>query len=363
MFKQTSVAFFALLSLSSAAAAQTAQAAAPQATGCARPGLVNSLPMEAVPGSDLLTVATTIDGSPEKLLIGIGDLSTQLWNAPAARLDLTILPRGRFMDAGGRFSEGAARIGKFALGSMETGGFDMPVRPDPDFAQAGFDGLLGTNMMQRYDIDLDFAHRQLNFFSPEQCQGAGVYWSPAAVAAVQMVTYSGLVYVPVTLDGHRIVALLDTGADRTILNPQVASRLFGLEAGSLQAVNVTNGGARIKAGMHTFSSLTLGGLTFDNPQIAIPFDIRSQNTHEFHASRVLRDTYNLSEFLPPMIIGMDVLKQSHLYISFQNQRIYVSAAGDGRVLDQPAPAGSHWFNVWRYGYDAYLPYIHKFFAL
>src|SRR6185437_8252703 len=189
------------------------------------------------------------------------------------------------------------------------------------------------------------------------------YWSPDAVASVPMVTYSGIVYVPVMLDGHRIVALLDTSADRTFLNPQVAERLFGLEAGALEATDVTDAGARIKAGMHRFSSLTFGGLTIADPQIAVPFDVLSQNTQEFHASKVLRNTYRLSEFLPPMIIGMDVLRQSHLYISFRNQRIYVSAAGDSRALQQAAPAKTIWFNVWRNGYDAYLPYIHKFFAL
>src|ERR1700743_669113 len=113
MFKQTSIAFIALLSLSSAATAQ--------ADSCARPDLISSVPLESIPGSDLLTVSTTIDGSPEKLLLGIGDLSPQLWNAQAAKLDLAILSRGRFMDAGGRFSEGAARIGTFDFGKLQTG--------------------------------------------------------------------------------------------------------------------------------------------------------------------------------------------------------------------------------------------------
>ncbi len=89
----------------------------------------------------------------------------------------------------------------------------------------------------------------------------------------------------------------------------------------------------------------------------------TQNTRKSHISRAIRNRYHLSEFLPPMIIGMDVLKQSHLYVSFRNQRIYVSPAGDGRALTQQAPSGTTWFNVWKYGYDAYLPYIHKFFEL
>ena len=357
MFKQTFVAIIALMGLNSAAAAQAANTNA-----CAPPQLVNSLPMEQTPGGDTMTVTTAIDGSPEKLLIGIGDLSTQLWNTPATKLDLPVREGRRTMDAGGRFSLDVARVGSFTLGSMQTGNFDVRVEQDPDFANAGSDGVLGTDMMQRYDIDLDFVHRQLNYFTPEQCKGAGIYWNPGAMTSVQMVTYAGVVYVPVTLDGHTIIALLDTSANRTFLNPQVAERLFGLEAASLEAGSVTDGGAVIKAGMHTFSSLTFGGLTVSNPQIAIPFDIVSQNTGEFHADRVLRDTYPLSQFLPPLILGMDVLKQSHLYVSFRNQRIYVSAAGDGPAL-KPAPIKTSWFNVWRYGYDTYFPYMHKFFAL
>ena len=202
-----------------------------------------------------------------------------------------------------------------------------------------------------------------DYFSPEQCQGGGVYWTPNAISSVAFVTYSGVAYVPVTLDGHTIIALLDTTVDRTFLNPQVAERVFGLKADALDAGNVIAGGARIKAGTHRFGSKRLGGLTFNNPQIAVPFNVMTQDTGEFHASRVLRNRYPLSELLPPMIIGMDVLQQSHLYISFRNQRIYVSPAGDGQVLKQQAPAGTSWFNVWKFGYDAYLPYIHKFFAL
>jgi beta-lactamase regulating signal transducer with metallopeptidase domain len=345
-------------------APDAAQAVAANASECAPPKLVNSLPMEQAPGSDVMTVTAAIDGNPERLLIGIGDLSTQLWNTPATKLDLPLRGRSHpVMDAGGRFSQDAARVGEFKLGSMETGTFDIQIMPDPGFANAGTDGILGTDMMQRYDIDLDFAHRQLNYFTPEQCNGAGVYWSPGTVTPVDMVTYSGVLYVPVTLDGHTIIALLDTSANRTFLNPQVAERLFGLKADSLEAGNVTDGGALIKAGMHTFSSLSFGGLTFNSPQIAVPFDVATEDTKEFHASRVIRDRYHLSDYLPPMIIGMDVLKQSHLYISFQDKRVYVSAAGDGQALKQPTPTSISWFNVWRYGYDAYLPYIHKFFGL
>jgi hypothetical protein len=333
------------------------------AADCASPKLINSLPMEKVPGSDLMTVTTTIEGSPEKLLVDIGTMSTQLWNTQAANLKLPVEEGRRSMDLGGRFSEDSARVASFMLGSMKTGYFHIQVYPDADFANPGTDGVLGTDMMQPNDIDLDFAHQRLNLFSPEECNEAGIYWAPSTITPMKMETYAGVVYVAVALDGHKIIALLDTGSDRTFLNPQTARELFSLKADSLKAGNVTAGGALIKAGMYAFSALEVGGLTFNNPQIAIPFDIMSQSTREFHASRILRDRFTLSEIQPDMVIGMDILKQTHLYISFRDERVYVSPAGQGVAL-KPEPIKSHWFNVWRYGYDTYLtPYRHKFVGL
>lgn len=259
------------------------------AADCAPPAFVNSLPMEKVPGGDLRTVAATIDSHPVKLVIATGALPTQLWTAIAKEFDYpSDLGRQRYMDLGGRYSEGGTIVGKFTLGSMWTGRNFIHVSPDPGTANIAADGLLGLDMMQRYDIDLDFAHQELNYFSPEQCKGAGVYWNPQTITSVQMENFAGLVYVPVTLDGHTIIALVDTSADRTYLNPQVASKYFGLSADSLEPGNVTDGGALIKAGLHKFGRLTFGGLDANNPQIAIPFDVDTQSTHEFHAVKVAR---------------------------------------------------------------------------
>jgi len=331
-----------------------------KAADCAPPTLLNSLPMEQMPDSDTMAVQATIEGHSAKLLIGIAD-GSQLWNTQAEKLGLAVREGRRMMDGGGRFSEDVARVGSLSLGSMETGNFVTQIGADPDFG--GSDGVLGTDMMMRYDIDLDFAHQRMNYFTAEQCEGAGVYWAPGKVTPVKMAAYADVVFVPVNLDGHTIIAALDTTADRTFLNPRLADKLFGLKPESLAPGSVRDSGALMKAGMRKFSSLSFGGLTFNNPEIAIPFDTLSQNTREFHARKTARDTYYLSEFLPDMIIGMDVLKQTHLYISFQDQRVYVSPAGDGQPL-AATPAKTSWFNVWRHGYDTYLyPGRRPFFSL
>lgn len=325
---------------------------------CTAPRLLNSLPMEPTPGGDTMTVTSSFDGKPQRLLVGISDTPTQLWQSRAAQLGLPVQMGRRTMDGGGRISEEVSRVQDFALGSMATSNFFIQVVPDPNFENAGSDGVLGTDMMMRYDIDLDFAHRQLNYFTPEQCQGAGVYWAPGHVASVQMKTYANVVYVPVTLDGHVLVAVLDTSASRTFLNPRTAGQLFGVKPDGLPAGTVTDGGTLIKAGVNRFSSLSFGGLTLNNPQLAIPFDILSQSYEDFHISRTARNTFYLSEILPDIVIGMDVLRQSHLYISFQSERVYVSPAGDGQPLKQQAPVNASRFNVWRYGYNSFYNFRH-----
>jgi Aspartyl protease len=324
---------------------------------CAPPKLLNSMAMEKVAGSDLMTVTATVDGKPERLLVGTGSMRTQLWNAQATTLRLPVQEAGEgYYDFGGRFSQDVARVQDFSMGQMNSGGFYIHVSPNPEFARTGTDGLLGTDMMQRYDIDLDFAHQRLNYFTPEQCQGAGVYWGPGTISAVKLVAYSGLIYVPVMLDGHVLTALLDTSADHTLLNPEIAARYFGLKPDGLEPQRISDGGAAIKTGTHTFSRLIMGGLTANNPRIAIPVDIMTQNTHEFHANRIYRDTYYLHEILPDMVIGMDILQHSHLYLSFQNQRLYIAAAGDGPAI-AAQPVQTSWLTVWRHGFDRRLPFV------
>ncbi len=332
-----------------------AQTPPPAKANCAPPELLSSQPMERVNGGNVMSVTATINGSPERLLVDIGRTATKLWETPADKLHLTH-EFGFSFDFAGRFSERSARVGQFTLGNLESGGFYISVAPNPTTADAPFDGILGNTIMWRRDVDLDFAHQKLNFFTTEKCEGAGIYWSPTTVTKVPIIAYTGMeydarsplprlgqTYVPAILDGKVIIALLDTVADRTMLNPDVAKKLFGLSPDSMEAGSVDDGGTLIKAGIHTFSSLSLGGLTANNPHIAIPFDAKTQSDHMVHLGKTSQSSFYLHEIIPDMVIGMDLLKYSHLYMSFKNDRIYISAAGDGAALSE-TPTKTTWFN-------------------
>ncbi len=197
------------------------------AADCVAPELLNSVPLTLAHDGGMPVVSASLDGKPVKLLIDTGSIVSQVSNVPAAALHLTSLatPRGQY-DISGRFSHEAARITDLTLGNMEATGFYLRLVPDPNFsAEPPFDGILATDMMSRYDIDLDFGHSRLNYFSPETCQGAGVYWAPKALAILPTPTLPGRAYVDVMLDGHKVSALIDTGLrtfdDKSGFGPQI----------------------------------------------------------------------------------------------------------------------------------------------
>ena len=334
-----------------------AQAAA--AAGCAPPKLVNSVPLEMVNGGPVMSVAATFNNTPLRMLIDIGRSPMRLWESAADKLHLA--NQGAFyFDFAGRFSQRSSRVEDVKLGSMEGGGFHVLITKDPNTAEAPFDGIIGNEIAIRYDVDLDFAHQKMNFFTPEKCEGAGIYWSPGTITSVPIVAFSGVAYgdrspvprldttyVPVTLDGHVFVALLDTSADRTFINPEVADKVFGLKPESLEATGVNDGGTLIKsAGLRTFAPDVWRRLTASNVRVAVPLDVKSENTRILsRQQRSPRDSFYLHEIMPDMVIGMDILRHAHLYVAFQSARVYVSAAGDGPALAAAAPTETTWFNV------------------
>ncbi len=324
---------------------------------CAAPQLVNSVKLEMVNGGPVMSVTATINDTPQRMLIDIGRMPVRLWERTAAKLHLTN-QGAQYFDFAGRYSQRSSRVGDIKLGSMEGGGFHVLVVQDPNTEAAPFDGIIGNDILFRYDVDLDFAHQKMNFYTPEQCEGAGIYWSPSTITSVPIVAFSGVAYgdrspvarlsttyVPVTLDGHVFVALLDTSADRTFMNPEVADKVFGLKPESLEATSVSDGGTLIKAGAHTFSRLTLGGLTAGNVRVAVPLDVKTESTNIFHGNKIAQDSFYLHEILPDMVIGMDILRHAHLYVGFQSARLYVAAAGDGPALAAATPTETTWFNV------------------
>jgi hypothetical protein len=137
-----------------------------------------------------------------------------------------------------------AHATSFTIGALRADSMDFVVTSgdEPfDKKQPDVAGILGPNLPQGYDTDLDFGAKKLNLISQNHCEGKVVYWPAQTVAVVPMrVSAEGNILIPVSLDGHPLTALLDTGSPDTILNLDVAEATFGLRPNTTELAAIGN---------------------------------------------------------------------------------------------------------------------------
>ncbi len=176
-------------------------------------------------------------------------------------------------------------------------------------------------------VDLDFTAGRMNFFMPDHCPGKVIYWPVDTVAAVPITLDATHIVVPVTVDGHAMRATIDTGASRTTMNLTYAQSFFGLSPGSPDMAEADfhpNGDKSLTVYRHTFSSLSFEGVTVKNPtMIIMPDRINSKQNITPTGSHISsRDIA-----LPQILIGLDILRKLHVYISYKEARALHHAAG------------------------------------
>lgn len=189
-------------------------------------------------------------------------------------------------------------------------------------------GILGIDLLGRFDVELDLAHGKVNLFSQDHCKGQVIYWThTAAVAAVAMKFRGQETFViPMQLDGQDLDAMVSTGP-LPLLNGRVAQRTFGLEFEFSSAP----GSALPK---HIFKTLSVDGLTITNPELSIYEDNSAPCNGGARMKAVPLRTEHNAEFetcfgLPDLTIGLPELKHLRVFIAFKERMLYATAADAG----------------------------------
>jgi hypothetical protein len=146
--------------------------------------------------------------------------------------------------------------------------------------------------------------------------------------------------VPVTLDGKDFLAVINTGAARSTMSANTAKFVFGITADSPGSVplGVVDHDPNHKVFGHVFGSLTFDGITVNNPHIAIMPDLlgsKDPDNDFTTGSRIQRVDDGLGS---EVTIGMDVLRRLHLYIAFDERKLYITAANAGAPIAPAADA-------------------------
>ena len=288
---------------------------------------VDMLPLE-----NRMEVPVSINGIPKLLLLDTGGVVSQLSPDTVRDPKLAFHETSvRIYDASGYYSHGNVVANSLTLGTLTAKSLHLMISPENLGVS---DGLLSSDLLVRYDVDVDFGAGKLSYFSPDHCPGKVVYWHPETVAEVPLTLREGSKFlVEVRLDGKPFHALVDTGATRSFISMPVARETFGLTQDSpgMTPAGDVNGDSRLSSYRYKFSSLTFEGVAVTNPAILLIPDRLAGSTIEagsYVASAGVK--------LPELVLGMDVMKHLHMYFAFNEKKLYVSAA----TAAPPQPASS-----------------------
>jgi predicted aspartyl protease len=166
------------------------------------------------------------------------------------------------------------------------------------------DGVLGTDVLGKFDIDLDLPNGRMSLYEKGICtpdwaaSDAEIKFGRSAV--------NDHLFFPVQLDRRKITATIDTGAQRTTLSVATA-RAMGITDAALthdppiQTRGIGSGA--LPSHIHQFESLTVGNIRLSNPEIVVT-DLRLRGID--------------------LILGMDFLRSRRLWLSYASFRVFLS---------------------------------------
>lgn len=285
------------------------------AEGC-HLGEYGTLPVEMV-GNQATTVVK-VNGADTRFVIDTGAFFNTMSAANAQSLGLKLEPTPfgfRIAGIGGMADAKQAHVKHFGvLGTT----FD-----NVDFIVGGTDignGILGANLLDLADLEIDLAHGKLTLFKAEHCNKAAMaYWVTDGkynVADIEPAENPSdrRTFLSVTVNGRKVRALLDTGASATLLSRDAAVRA-GIDL---------KGADALPAGRsYGFGAKTLKTWTVKVDSFVVGTETIQHSQMEVLDGSIGDDT--------DMLLGVDFLLAHHLFIANSQRKAYFTYNG-GRVF-------------------------------
>jgi predicted aspartyl protease len=198
-----------------------------------------------------------------------------------------------------------AAVSDVTFGGRHIPSMTLMVLPDGHLdPQLG--GTIGPDLLRQYGVEFDFAQKKLNLFSSKACEGDPVYWTgqPHSSTPISL-WHIGPFTTEIDLDGQKFTAIVETGVARSTIALEAAEKIgFTSDSPQLQVIPELGEG---------FFRYPIRSLTFqDGPAVADP--------------PVVLIRHDKGKFNEQMNLGLDVLRQFHIFISYGRQRMYMTPA-------------------------------------
>lgn len=286
------------------------------AEGC-HLGRYGTLPVAIIDGRATTTVK--INGSGMRFALDTGAVFNIMSRANASALGLKL--RSAPFDFR---IEGIGGSANAQFTQVEQFGFLDDTFKHVGFIVGGSDagyGLLGANVLDMADLEIDLAHGKLTLFKANHCDKVSMaYWNKggnAYVADTEAATnsFDRRTILRVMINGKKLRALLDSGASATMLSRPAAERV-GID---LNAANVKSGG--------TISGF---GAKFLKSWI-VPINSFSVGTELIQHSQMMVMDGSFGNDGIDMLIGVDFILAHHMFIANSQRKAYFTYNG-GRVF-------------------------------
>lgn len=183
-------------------------------------------------------------------------------------------------------------------------------------------GVLGANVLSRYDVELDFPRHTMTLYTAQNCLGRFAPWQGDYQSYSPIYTSQHRFIMQMALNHHPILATLDTGAMPSLVGHYGAQRV-GLYADTLQLDPQKTGhglnGAAISLAIHRFDTVQIGAREFQNVKLEV----------------------SDATFPADMLLGMDFLKWRRVWLSYSTGWVFMQLDA-GVTPHGPATAG--WFD-------------------
>ena len=199
-----------------------------------------------------------------------------------------------------------AKTHTLMLGNGQVSGLNMTVGrfATDDIAGMAFDGLLGTDILASFDVEIDPSARRLTLYQPRTCLDPIPPCTPE-VTIEATGPPRGRMLVPIAVNGVGVVAILDTGAQVTTVSERFSARA-GVPAAALaqDPSNLVKGASpnTVAARRHRFRDLVVGPTLVPGPALAV-LAMDGQSTDA--------------------LLGADYLAGRKLWLSFASRRIFL----------------------------------------
>jgi predicted aspartyl protease len=267
------------------------------------PAKVAEVPLQ--PAGQIFLVPVNVNGHTLQMILDTGaqksvltEFAVQKWHIPQSGRTFTV----------GVGNLGGSMRSDADVESVTIGSVAIPVDHLPVVSYGNIEGVIGLDVLEKYDLDLDGPNRTLGLYRAH-CT-AGSPWSSATL--VEGTRKANWLQMPIEIDGVKGMAVVDTGLSyTTIRSPMMRQLGLTEEAIATDRVITTHviAGTDSKSYVHKFHTIRLGPVTAHDVSILIlPGEPPSLGG---------------GRRMPDVIVGQDMLRNRHVWFSWSTGRLYL----------------------------------------